>query len=67
MDELISDYLWTKDENTANLKDVIDKSVNLEMPLVYLTYRMLDICCRQSSHTQNENLTTTVIEKLHPF
>nr|DAY98601.1 MAG TPA: hypothetical protein [Caudoviricetes sp.] len=43
MDEHISDHFWTKDEDIAYLKNFTDENVYLEMPLVNMTYRMLDM------------------------
>ena len=43
MNDYISDHFWTKDEDTAYLKDFADENVYLEMPLVNLIYRMLDM------------------------
>lgn len=67
MDELISDHLWTKDEDTAYLKDFADESVYLEMPLVNLTYRMLDMAADGLPLTKVGNPTTAVIEELYPL
>lgn len=67
MDELISDRFWTKDEDTAYLKDFADESVYLEMPLVNLTYRMLDMAADGFPLTKVGNPTTAVIEELYPL
>lgn len=34
MNKLMSDYFWTKEQDSAYLKDFTDESVYLEMPLV---------------------------------
>lgn len=67
MDELISDHLWTKDEDTAYLKDFADESVYLEMPLINMTYRMLDMAVEGLPLTKVGNPTTAVIEELYPL
>lgn len=67
MDEHISDHFWTKDEDTAYLKDFTDESVYLEMPLVNLTYRMLDMAADGLPLTKVGNPTTAVIEELYPL
>lgn len=67
MDELISDHLWTKDEGTAYLKDFEGESVYLEMPLVNLTYRILDMAADGLPLTKVGNPTTSFIEELYPL
>lgn len=44
MDEHLSNCFWTKDE----VKDFAEKNVYLEMPLVNMTYRMLDMAAKVS-------------------
>lgn len=67
MDEHISDHFWTKDEDIAYLKNFTDENVYLEMPLVNMTYRMLDMAAQGLPLTKAGNPTTAVIEELYPL
>lgn len=67
MDELISDHFWTKDEDIAYLKDFAVENVYLDMPLVNMTYRMLDMAAEGLPLTKVGNPTTAVIEELYPL
>lgn len=67
MNDYISDHFWTKDEDTAYLKDFADENVYLEMPLVNLIYRMLDMAADGLPLTKVGNPTIAVIEELYPL
>ena len=67
MNDYISDHFWTKDEDTAYLKDFADENVYLEMPLVNLFYRMLDMAADGLPLTKVGNPTIAVIEELYPL
>lgn len=67
MDELISNHFWTRDEDIAYLKDFDDENVYLEMPLVNMTYRMLNMAAEGLPLTKVGNPTTAVIEELYPL
>lgn len=67
MNKLMSDYFWTKEQDSAYLKDFTDESVYLEMPLVNMVYRMLDMAAEGIPLTKVGNPTSAVIEELYPW
>ena len=67
MNKLMSDYFWTKEQDSAYLKDFTDESVYLEMPLVNMVYRMLDMAAEGIPLTKVGNPTSAVIEELYPL
>ncbi len=67
MNKLMPDYFWTKEHDTAYLKDFTDESVYLEMPLVNMVYRMLDMAAEGLPLTKVGNPTSAVIEELYPL
>ena len=61
------EHEWRKGNKTAYLKDYSDETIYLEMPLVRIANKMIDMADEGIPLTQNGNPKLAVLKELYPF